>query len=73
MKKLSIEVKGKRHVWTFDIMADSQYMQEWLDDGLNVVEIVNTVPMWVVEYNLTFLWVFMQDLFNFKNPFRGSK
>ena len=69
-KRLSITVKGKDGTWCFDILADSKYMQEWLDDGLDIVVIENTIPMWVYEMGLTRAWVFMQDLFNFRNPFK---
>ena len=69
-KRLSITVKGKDETWCFDILADSKYIQEWLDDGLDIVVIENTIPMWVNEIGLTRAWVFMQDLFNFRNPFK---
>ena len=69
-KHLSITVKGKNRTWCFDILANSKYIQEWLDDGLDIVIIENTIPMFVVDCGLTHAWVFMQDLFNFRNPFK---
>ena len=69
-KHLSMTVKGRNHTWCFDILADEKYMQEWLDDGLDIVIIENTIPMWVNDFGLTHAWVFMQDLFNFRNPFK---
>lgn len=69
-KQLSMTVKGKNHTWCFDILVDERYVQDWLDDGLNIVAIENTIPMLVNEIGLTHIWVYMQDLFNFRNPFK---
>lgn len=69
-KLMSITVQGKRHKWTFDFYSDPKYMQEWIDDGLDVVLIHRRVPMWVVELGLTRVWFFFQDVFNFRNPFK---
>jgi hypothetical protein len=68
-KLLSIAVKGKNSWWGFDFYADPKHLKEWRDDGLDIVEIENTIPMWVVDIGLTHQWCFMQDLFNLKNPF----
>lgn len=68
-KLLSVTVKGKHKTWSFDFYGDPQYIQEWLDDGLDIVVICNTVPVWVAKLGLVREWCFIQDLFNFKNPF----
>jgi hypothetical protein len=66
MKKLlSIEVRGNTNEWSFNFYGDPKYLEEWREDGLEINEIVNTIPEWVVDMGLTRLWIFFQDLFNF--------
>jgi hypothetical protein len=72
-KLLSIAVKGKTAWWGFDFYADPKHLQEWRDDGLDIVEIENTIPMWVVDFGLTKQWCFLQDVFNLKNPFTDKE
>ena len=67
-KLLSIEVRGKHHNWSFNFYADPKYIEEWRADGLEIGEICNTIPTWVVDIGLVRPWCFMQDVFNFKNP-----
>ena len=67
MKKLlSVEVKGAEKNWSFDFHGDPKHLEEWREDGLEINEIVNTIPMWVVDMGLMAPWIFFQDLFNFK-------
>ena len=66
MKLLSIEVKGKTKVWSFKFYADPKYIEQWREEGLEINEVINTIPEWVVEYGLTGFWIFFQDLFNFR-------
>lgn len=69
-KLLSITVKGDQHEWSFRFYGDPQHLPDWEQDGLEIAEVVNTVPEWVVGLGLLRLWVFGQDIFNFRNPFR---
>lgn len=69
-KLLVIELKGKQHRWSFEFYGDPKYIPEWEKDGLTVYEIENVIPMWVVDLGLIRIWVILQDLFNFKNPWR---
>lgn len=68
-KLMFVEVQGRDHTWNFEFYGDPQYLKEWQADGLKVEIVDNTIPMWVVDYGLTKPWVFLQDIFNFKNPF----
>jgi hypothetical protein len=68
-KLLSIQVKGNQSEWAFSFYGDPKYLPEWRADGLDIVELENVIPAWVVDIGLLRQWVFMQDLFNFKNPF----
>ncbi|WP_432592160.1 hypothetical protein [Stenotrophomonas maltophilia] len=67
-KLLSLHVKGRHKSWSFEFMGDPKYIPEWEADGLEVWEVCNVIPAWVVDLGLTRLWVFAQDVFNFKNP-----
>ena len=65
-KLFSISVNGKSKKWTFLFHEDYKYLKEWREDGLEIDEIINVIPVWVVESGLTRPWIFFQDLFNFK-------
>lgn len=69
-KLLSISIKGKTKNWSFNFYGDSKYLDEWREDGLEIDEVVNTIPEWIVMLGLTKGWIFFQDIFNFKNPFK---
>ena len=71
-KKMSITVRGHKNSYSFDFMGDPAHLDQWREDGLEVYEIHNTVPEWVADIGLIRAWCFMQDLFNFKNPFKRS-
>ena len=68
-KLLSVAVKGKSSVWGFNFYADPKHLTTWRNDGLDIVEIENVIPEWIVDIGLVNQWCFMQDLFNLKNPF----
>ena len=66
MKKMSIEVRGKSKEWSFEFYGDPSYLKEWREDDLEINEIINTIPEWVVGFGLIRPWIFFQDLFNFR-------
>jgi hypothetical protein len=64
---LSIEVKGKSGKnYSFNFYGDPKYLDEWREDGLEIDEVINTIPEWIVMLGLTKGWIFFQDIFNFK-------
>jgi len=67
--RLSISVKGNNHSWNFNIDADPKYLEEWRADGLEINEICNVIPEWIINLGLIRIWCFFEDLFYFKNPF----
>lgn len=69
-KQYSLEIKGKTSRWSFVVLVDPQYVDEWRADGLEIAELYNTVPAWVAELGLTRFWRFCQDVFYWKNPFK---
>lgn len=67
MKKLhSLVVKGKHETWSFGVFVDPKYLDQWREDGLEIDEIINTVPEYIVDLGLMRFWFFLQDLWNFK-------
>jgi len=67
-KLLSVTVKGERRKWGFNFYGDPKYLDEWRADGLDVVEIVNSIPTWLPAWVPVRWWCFAQDIFNFKWP-----
>jgi len=52
-KLLSITVKGKAKTFSFNFYGDTKYLKEWRDEGLEIDEIENIIPIWVVNTGLT--------------------
>jgi len=69
-KLLSVTVKGNQSKWTFNFYGDQNHIQDWVNDGLEIVEIENVIPKWIVDIGLLKPYVFLQDIFNFKNPLK---
>jgi len=67
-KLLSINVRGKKDTWGFEFYGDPKLIDEWRADGLDVIEIANLIPAWVVDLGLTRPWNRLQSLLNFRNP-----
>jgi hypothetical protein len=71
-KKLySITIRGNEHTWSFDVMVDPRFVEEWRADGIEIDEICNVIPEWIADLGITRLWCFVQDLFHFRNPFKS--
>lgn len=67
MSKLySITIRGKQHTWSFDCFVNPEFVDEWRADGIEIDEMVNTIPEWVADLGLSGVWCFLQDLWNFK-------
>lgn len=67
-KLMSVTVRGSLKTWSFNFYGDPKHLNEWRTDGLEIGEIENVIPVWVVTLGLTRAWCFVQDVFNFKNP-----
>ena len=50
MKLYSIIVKGKYHSWSFNSYLNPDHIQDYLDDGLEVYEMVNIIPEWIPSF-----------------------
>ena len=70
-KLLSVTVHGNERQWGFSFYGDPKYLPEWRADGLEIDQIENVIPEWVVDMGLLRPWCFVQDVIHFKNPFRS--
>ncbi|GEM81907.1 hypothetical protein [Meiothermus hypogaeus] len=63
MKRLyTIEVQGRHHSWGWYAWGTPQDVADWRADGLEVFEVLNVIPDWVVRLGLTRIWVAVEDL-----------
>jgi hypothetical protein len=68
-KLLSLTVRGRNKTWCFTFYGDTKHLDDWRDDGLEISQVVNVIPVWVANLGLVRQWCFLQDIFNFKWPF----
>ena len=59
---LTLFVKGTGKTWSFRVTGTPQHLADWREDGLEVDEVVNTIPAWAPCR----LWCWCQDLFRFR-------
>lgn len=58
---MSVEVKGREHSWGFLFEGDPAHLDAWRADGLEVYEVCNVIPVWVVRLGLTRVRCRVQD------------
>lgn len=68
MPKATIHIKGNDHTWVINWNTTQEQMDDMNEDGLEVMELVYSIPMWVVNAGLGRVWCFFEDIFNFRNP-----
>lgn len=57
-----IVVRGKSRTWAFNFQANPAHLAEWEADGLEVYEVLATIPEWAVRLGLTKPWAAVQSL-----------
>jgi hypothetical protein len=62
----SVTVRGRYRTWAFTVNAEPEWVRDWREDGLEVDEVVNTIPVWAVELGLVRVWCWVQDRWNFR-------
>ena len=62
VRKLQITVRGREKQWGFMFDGDTRHLADWRADGLEIDEIINTIPEWVVDIRMLKPWCFMQDI-----------
>jgi hypothetical protein len=61
-KRYTITVHGKQKTWGFPIKADPAHVEDWRADGFEVDEVLNMIPDWAVNLGLTYVWCWVQDV-----------
>ncbi len=69
--KVALEIRGKTTEWAITVDLSSEQIDAMRADGIEIGVVVNSVPGWIFDAGLVTPWMFVQDLWNFKNPFRG--
>ena len=66
MKLVSVEIRGKYKRWSINCYASNEEIETMREDGLEVDEIVNSVPLWAYNLHISRLYIFLQDVWNFR-------
>lgn len=64
-----VDVRGKQSEWGIPSDLSREAIDDMRADGVSIIVPENIIPVWVVDLGLTRPWCFLQDLWNFKNPF----
>lgn len=56
-----IIVNGNNKKWGFDLYIDPKYVNDWIEDGIEIYKIENTIPEIINNMGLTRLWCWLQD------------
>ncbi|GAB2471774.1 hypothetical protein GCM10027082_24070 [Comamonas humi] len=66
---ISIVVKGKTKTYDFHFKGDPKYIPEWEEQGLEVAEVLNSIPEWAVRAGLLRPWIAVQDFWRWLRLF----
>ncbi len=58
-----LEVRGQHKTWGWYRWGTPEHAADWRADGLEVNEVLNVIPVWVVRLGLARLWVRLEDFF----------
>lgn len=61
MKRYSVHIKGREKLWALTFMAEPKHAEDWRKDGLEVYEMLNTVPEIIQRLGLTRAWIAAED------------
>ena len=62
MTRFVTTVRGKKHEWRVEVAEAS--VEDMRADGIEVIEIVNSIPALVVDAGFGGFWMFVQDLWD---------
>jgi hypothetical protein len=65
-ERYGIELEGETSRWSFPIYLTDDVKKAMEGDGVEVFEITNVIPKWVIDRGFARAWCFFQDLFNFR-------
>jgi hypothetical protein len=62
-------IRGREHEWAVNFDLKPEHAKDMRDDGIELGEVYYEIPAWVVFGGLTRIWMFVSDIFHFRNPF----
>lgn len=62
-----VTVRGRRDEWTFVIHGNPAYLNDWLADDLEIVEVIHEIPPWLPAC-LVRPWCWVQDRVRHAHP-----
>jgi hypothetical protein len=62
MTKFTTTVLGRQNEWRVEVSEAS--VDDMRADGIEVLEISNTIPAWAVDASIGQLWMFAQDVWD---------
>ena len=69
MKHVLIEIRGKSNEWGVPAVLSDEQIAAMRADGVEIGEIFYTIPSFLIGTPFFRVWIFAQDLWNFRNPF----
>lgn len=67
---MCIVVRGKSgRQFQFTFYGDTQYIKEWRNEGFEIMEVLNTIPMWANNLGLSKPWFAVQDFWRWLRIF----
>lgn len=60
MTKYTITIRGKWKTWSFPVSGTPEYAAQWRADGLEIDELVHTIPARAVYMGLLRPWCALQ-------------
>lgn len=61
-RPMCINVRGKDGTeYGFPTWGDPKYLDEWRAAGLDIHEVLNTIPEWAADLGLARIWCRVQD------------
>lgn len=67
-KWLHLHHKTPTASFFFEVLEDPAHLDHWRAHGVEIDEIVNTIPVWLPNWIPARWWCAAQDAFNFKWP-----
>ncbi len=68
-QKMLITVQGKTGKFVFDFVGDDKYLQDWIDEGLEINVVMYSIPKWVVNLGLMRVWMKASDIWQLMRLF----
>lgn len=68
-QQVMLTVRGKQHEWCVHCDMSKSQIDDMIADGVDLGVVYNSFPEWVAPAGLARPWCFIEDLFNFRNPF----